>query len=822
MKTKYLFGMLLSGAMLAACSTEDDLNLSKKQEVNPSAPVFTVSFEDNDALDTRASMNDKAVLTFDETDKMSLFHGMPVAATSGWQNAVYSVSTNDGAGVFTTPSIVNEGYAVMIYPADTEFNNKLNENKVGAAAPAIIIPADQDENTKLKTPFMSAYVNIKDGKNDTGVAGYEKEYDIALKRVGTTLFLALDVTDSEKLNTAIESEGVDPIGITKVEFDAGTEKAFTTAISVMPADGSYEDHKTWIKKSIVDTKTAPTTTGLAEGIDAQSQTLTTTDLGENKDKATFTLLPVINIDESGKVSAGSTAKIVVYTTYGTVTLAAADEVWYKGDVPSKVQEGLNSILDNKNIYKKPTSSKNFPGEEAGVYMNRTIAVDMSNLKMNGLHVQSGKQLVDAFKVFNAFSSEESATFYLDGVDKGTFTMTAAQLAEVQKLNTEGKVTLTPCNKETTCTTVQITGGNETEIPNLSFGGDVVVKLAGKWTYTAVEDDEPLKEFEKVTSINIVKGAVLTLENYIEASTEEGFTAPKIVVEEGADVKISGIAVLRMNMSNSGTITIPEGPNTYRLIVDDNVTLINNEAKGDKVNAFSKGGKIENGGVLGIVDKTTGVINNYGEIILTSDEARTLITANQKGTGLAAAFAAGTNYAASEQTTDVGNAIGSIVLYEKTGGNNNTVVKDENKQGFIKLELDKSKVGSTETGTIANYIILAGDCASVNETNKEGLMVKTGSQGNVKYIEIQSSKEVVFGNATQTDKDYGALQLEALIIPAGKSVNIPKEIEVDVKQALYVKGGVTRAGTFDYGTTISGHYFGGDANDKNNIISTGSN
>lgn len=48
MKTKYFFSRLLGDALLAACNANDDLSLSNGgQEINPSAPVFNVTFDDN-------------------------------------------------------------------------------------------------------------------------------------------------------------------------------------------------------------------------------------------------------------------------------------------------------------------------------------------------------------------------------------------------------------------------------------------------------------------------------------------------------------------------------------------------------------------------------------------------------------------------------------------------------------------------------------------------------------------------------------------------------------------------------------------------------
>ena len=121
MNKKYLFGMLASGALLAACTTDDFDSAKVAQPVNPSAPVFTVTFDNGD-LQTRATWNGYGQgnkVIFEDDDLMSLFHGIPTTqftsnsyGLQGWQNAIYKAYGADaetGGISVSTQSMIQKG-----------------------------------------------------------------------------------------------------------------------------------------------------------------------------------------------------------------------------------------------------------------------------------------------------------------------------------------------------------------------------------------------------------------------------------------------------------------------------------------------------------------------------------------------------------------------------------------------------------------------------------------------------------------------------------------------------------------------------------------
>ena len=172
MKSKLLFGALLGSIALASCNADEDFSASSVQE----SPIkFTVSLEtaNGETPLTKAILTDKFKINFENNDLMSLFHGVTVDASAGdqkqtmvsYQNAIYAGTAEDGnAFSFTTKSMVLEGKAIMVYPADTTF-----VNGAGTNAPKVSIARDQDENTVKLMPYMSEVLDIV-GRTD-GTAG---------------------------------------------------------------------------------------------------------------------------------------------------------------------------------------------------------------------------------------------------------------------------------------------------------------------------------------------------------------------------------------------------------------------------------------------------------------------------------------------------------------------------------------------------------------------------------------------------------------------------------------------------------------------------
>ena len=251
-----------------------------------------------------------------------------------------------------------------------------------------------------------------------------------------------------------------------------------------------------------------------------------------------------------------------------------------------------------------------------------------------------------------------------------------------------------------------------------------------------------------------------------------------IINNGA-IAVDGTTDLALSLTNNGSITIPEGAQLF--VAGNNVTLTNDAT------ALNEYGTISNAGNLGIrKNATSGVINNYGYIKQENEDAYTYVTNNATASAnFANAFSAS-------------NKIGTIELNGK--GNVNTTVADTNRQGFIKVTTTAATVSDTEVGTVANYVVITGDCTNYKAT-----------ADNVKYVDVQSSKRVVFNVGNSTD----AYELTGLVVNEGYSINIPVDKNVEVT-TTYLKGYIYYAGEFT--STNFGGYLG--TADNNNVIYQG--
>lgn len=534
MNKKYLFGMLLSGAMLAACTADDDLkSASVAQDVNPSAPVFTVSFEDGD-LQNRAEWNDdNAFVKFQENvDKLSLFHGMTVPSSrkvtalpslAGWQNAIYTGTVTDDVMTYSTAAMVNPGLALLVYPGDTNFQNAFADGThEGAAAPNITISLNQDEDTKKLTPYMSEFIDlaINPGSDQThGAAGYDNKYDVALKKVGSNLRLRLTLKEFTEKN--ISNLGIADIKIKKVELvnhqpnkyylDREVDGLFTYSVPVAvsvdlnntssdnvkrPAAWvNKKDHQTWYAASDVDLASA-------KGKDV----ISTSDVTEKDEyvECYFTMLPfrgAVQTDGSIKWEAftntdplrgvnANDVELIAYTNYGKVSMNSGvhegEKIWYgkNGDTSrdemKSITDGLAGIADllYADAQNEGTFKCNGQVEKVGARITRYVDVDLNRLDMDGLHVENEQELMDAIKLYTTLypSANKPAVFYLDGDDKNVFEMSNGTWAAVNALYEASKsqVVCLPCGDAgEVCTTIRLKNKNNSaeEIPSLKLGAN---------------------------------------------------------------------------------------------------------------------------------------------------------------------------------------------------------------------------------------------------------------------------------------------------------------------------------------------------------------
>lgn len=487
MKSKILLSTLLGGALLSACSTDDAFEINNKvaEKATPAAPVFTVSFEDDEL--TRAEMGDKGI-TWEKGDLMSLYHGggqlidatgsfeklaanndnfYPTGVYAYTRNAIYvSKEGSEGQNEFSTQSMVLPGAAVMIFPADTAMKDRQSVN------PIIKLETEQDETTKNRTPFISEVIEItnaddlneKDNNGDLknpNTAGYGRNYDVVMRRIGAMLRLSLEATGTKKIDDA----GVPSVTFKKVSIETDGAYPFTKELEIeigqkrgqLDKDGNvtYEptdpivgtntkDHPYWKYTPWIKPR------GAKGSNEYKSPSISTTDIRTREELPTayFTLLLPEDRDETVlkkeleenvpgvtafKKPAFTKTTITVLTNYGTVTLEdkadakQEDGFWGKGTprVHMSMNNGLAEFLTvGFSEYKKTEFEGQYTGQLKANMGTRYLSVDLSNLNMNGLHITNEQDLINVNKVLKVVGVKGLGNaFYLDGDEKGEFTIT---------------------------------------------------------------------------------------------------------------------------------------------------------------------------------------------------------------------------------------------------------------------------------------------------------------------------------------------------------------------------------------------------------------
>lgn len=775
MKTKILFTALLGGIAFSACTNEELTVNTPAQD----APIFTLSVDE----ETRASIADDFTMTFGAGDLMSLYNG----GATGYTNAIYEGSSDAlGTMTFTTKSMVNPGLAVMVYPADTTFQCD------PSAAPFIVLSMNQDAKTKYVTPFVSEYINVAaySGHAEKQEAGYGRNYNIAMKRVGSNLRVTTEPENTAKIENATVADGskVSPIKVTKMTLNSASQFADTVTIAKSATSPfSYNSdpkspYNTW--SNVADV----TTTHSASAI-------STTDVTGNY-TSIFTLLP-----QTGAPSVDGTSKVVLETNYGTLTVSG-NNVWGKkvsGTVQYKDKDGagnytvdyalgkaINDMI--KTTYDAETRATSlFKTEKVGGSYNRYLKADMSKIDMNGLHIKNSRHLEEVLAVYNAICPTATVTFYLDGNSNKQFVMTAAarEAYEKQVAKAGNNVTFTMCTTEI-CNTVvfENVATEAVEIPTvLTFGTSTPVEFTGAWKYTEADK----KTTKNIESVTIVKGATLDVANEVNLKTS---TASRDSLVNKGTINVTGTTYVKnWKVQNFGTIEIEAGE---ELRIKSTLT---NDAEGLD---DAKQGKIVNKGVLATVVADGGVINNYGTIDRRGgSSAKTYITNNQTTSPAA-------DFTASWSAT---NKMGTIILADKN--DDDYSVSNTGNTGFIQLYVNKATVAGSDLGVEANYIVLDNDVTNFDYT-------LAGTR--IKYVEFKNASECVWTSA-------GGSTWTGVKVNSGVKVNIKKSNTVKTTKifaqgTIYLGGALTIGGNDkgSYAATDFVTYWGGNSTkDPSNIL-----
>ena len=248
MNKKLLFG-IMSLAALAACTNDD---FDSQQVAEGTSPIQFEVINNNASM--RASMGgntgDKVVWSAADGDLFTLYHGGTVTglgSLTAYQNATYKAVAEDGkAATLTTPSMINQGYAIMTWPTDTVF-------RATGGALSIVIPQDQTDKIQNEIPYVSDLINIqthaaynedatKGAVTAYNTAGKDRKYSVYMRPMASQLNLKAEYGTTENQikelyegETGVETgEGIDPIKVTSVELlttpGAGGTTPFTTEI----------------------------------------------------------------------------------------------------------------------------------------------------------------------------------------------------------------------------------------------------------------------------------------------------------------------------------------------------------------------------------------------------------------------------------------------------------------------------------------------------------------------------------------------------------------------------------------------------------------
>lgn len=684
-----LYAAALAAIALAACSQEEELT-PVNQGSSVSSIAFNVTFGEEPGASTRAEFGGEngytLMWTAKDKDKMSLFHGMADpssaftskdVAITNVQNAVYEAQSGEGvegALRFTTQSMVQPGYAVMVYPVDTVFNYT-NENGV-----YIGIPKNQTEASWKQVPFMSEGLCIAAYDDEKGDgAGYGKDYEIGMKQVGTLFTLKTVWANDDKVKALADAEEIDPINVTSVALNRPTDK-FNTKVQVMMNKqtphyaNDVEGRDAWKYVTVVDYTDAKVGTG------NQANALTT-EAVTGLETSEFVLLP-----QERETTAAADAEVKIYTRYGSVTIDNTKETMWKNDDTdkSKVADMLNEVIETTTA--KNTKGK-YEGEMVGGHVTRYIDADLATLDMADVHIKDDKWLHDIILVHDAYQEDEEVVLTIDG-DKttGVFEM---NMSTLEMLKARPEITLKACTvKGESCTTIKLVGGGE--IPAIDFlatgigGPNVKIELAaGETPWTWTDGARELNKVNLLTNYGVIN--ITETENVSFSNVSGSFEG---IVNEGTINISGGVTTLlgvtgdikTLAVTNNGKITVAEGA---ELRSGKGCTFTNESATATDM------ATIENSGIIGCTDD--GKIYNYGLIqnMVGGVENMVLITANQ------------TTDASFAELYGDKNKFGTILMKSAA---DNISVSTETNQGFIKYLYTENTYEKTEPCRY-NYLIV---------------------------------------------------------------------------------------------------------------------
>lgn len=566
MNKKLLFG-IMSLAALTACTSDDFESQEVAQKVSP------IQFEVLNNAETRASMNDFTIKwDADDGDLFTLYHGG--AGITGYENAIYKANKGlaGAPATLTTPSMIKDGAAVMVWPVDTAFRITATDNL------SIMIPADQTADIENHIPYMSDQITIGTYIIDPGLpterpsteadpnrAGYNRKYPVYMRPMASQLVVKADyVGTDDQIKTLYDGglegltgdDAIDPISVTSVELlsKAGADE-FTTDIDVKWSAANAANWGAVGTSPLYHNWTAVTDFDLG-GINNTTNKLTTKCLTGNE-SAKFLLLPQPAI--AGGVDDGA---VVVKTIYGKVfigdptvyaalpnksyyTGAEYNTAWYRylsarkvaadGEedasatstttsldpdangkyktVAKNVAMGMQQTINYASTYTHQGTSV-VKGEPEGVALNRWVEVRLNRLDMSDLHIKTDKQLRDAVRVWKKMGLSK-VTVLLDGNASNEFEISQKTIEVINDKNTRNpdgtlNFTVKPCQVAgEVCNTIVIKGSDyKQDIQNLDF----IVNNGGTKADVVFKNEGDTNPWKWNGAVKVLAGGVKSIIN----------------------------------------------------------------------------------------------------------------------------------------------------------------------------------------------------------------------------------------------------------------------------------------------------------------------
>ena len=853
---KKLLLATMSLAAFAACTNDDFGSQKAAKETN------SVQFEvlNNNEATTRATMDGNTIQwSAEDGDLFTLYHGAPLATLTGYQNATYKASSEEGAAILSTPSMILPGGAIMTWPVDTTFRITSTGNL------SIKIPAVQT-NIENNIPYVSDLIDITNEANWAAPtaaynkAGYNRTYPVYMRPMASQLTVKADYAGTEEMiadlyeggSAAPAEGGIDPIKVTSVELltKTGGATPFTTQIPVKWTNPTAPITTQWA--TVANNAWNKVTDFNIGGIVAAGQTdnLTTKCLTGNE-SSKFLILPQADIaTANGTVDEGG---VVVRTIYGKVVIqdpavagtetqySAAEEAdaWYryltdpttkeayeattttkdatgKTKVTAQIANGMMQTIDAFSAYKATKGV--VKGEPVGASATRYVKVLLNYLDMSDLHITTDKQLRDAARVWQYLGSG-SVTVYLDGDDptdaNGKFEMSQTTIKVINEINAAAaeetpsrKFTVSPCNTTgEKCNTIVVTGGGAVQNMDFILGtsktADVALKAGETWNWAA-STIEGKKAFT-------VDATVCGITSIINKGTFVNDATATLAIYDNATPTATQ---KNIPFQNDGTWNIAAGTLNVQFSVTNNGEV--NIAKGAQYRQDGFGNNFTN-------DATTLPERFVLRDPSISDKAKAAFVekigvVNNKGVFATVSAAEIYNYGVIEHADKDAK---TYITKNEIGGNFGGVFAAANKLGRINLPFsnkdeDNISISATASQGFVSVTVTSADAPASKELNasvvgtyvnylivKSGIEHITAVSNQVKYVEIDSPGqeiewEIYYDPTTGLKKPYsydGLMVLSDVNIKLGNTVTVTKSTFLGAD--MYVGGTFTNAGWDGY-------------------------